>query len=200
MPIMARKRSAKQRSDDVRNAYFEWMESIVCEGTQKWRRSYNKLLRLLHATEFVYILDMDANRADDGVDLRLRFVWDRDYNSRSDEILGILDDRPCSVLEMMVALAQRCEEHITDDPESGDRTGKWFFSMLESLGLLVFDDAHFDKIASADILDRFMQRRYQPSGQGGLFTVSDESVDMRDIEIWYQMMRYLNETVYGRRK
>lgn len=198
MPIRARKRSAQQRARDIRNEYFEWMQATVCEGTQKWRRPYNKLYHLLHETEFIYILDLDANRADDGVDLRLRFAWDRDYHS--DEILEVFDCQPCSILEMMVALAQRCEEHITDDPESGDRTGKWFFAMLESMGLLIFDDAHFDKIACADILDRFMQRRYQPSGQGGLFTVSDESIDMRDIEIWYQMMRYLNETVYGRRK
>ena len=58
------------------------------------------------------------------------------------------------------------------------------------------DDAHFDNIAVADILDRFMRREYLPSGLGGLFTISDTKHDMRDAEIWYQLMWYLNENLY----
>ena len=160
--------------------------------------SWRQLFRLLHETEFIYILEMDGNRADDGIDLRYRFAFDSGYNERTiDEVIG---DEPCSILEMMVALAQRCEEHITDDPDSGNRTGKWFFEMIESLGLLDMDDGHFEKVIAADILNRFMRREYRPDGRGGLFTISDSEHDMREAEIWYQMMWYLNENIYGRRK
>lgn len=184
--------------DRVQNEYFEWMIRLVCDGKYSRGLSWRKLFRLLHETEFIYILEMDANRADDGSDLRYRFAWESHLETH--EVEDYLDDRPCSMLEMMVALAQRCEEHITDDPDSGNRTGKWFFEMIESLGLRDMDDGNFDKVAAADILVRFMRREYLPSGQGGLFTVSNPDYDMRTAEIWYQMMWYLNENIYGRRK
>lgn len=50
-------------------------------------------------------------------------------------IASYLDNRPCSVLEMIIALAIRLEEHIMDDPDIGNRTGQWFWDMIVSLGL-----------------------------------------------------------------
>lgn len=184
--------------DRILNEYFEWMIRLVCDGKYSRGLSWRQLFRLLHETEFIYILEMDGNRADDGIDLRYRFAFDSGYNEQT--IDEVMSDEPCSILEMMVALAQRCEEHITDDPDSGNRTGKWFFEMIESLGLLDMDDGHFEKVIAADILDRFMRREYRPDGRGGLFTISDSEHDMREAEIWYQMMWYLNENIYGRRK
>lgn len=184
--------------DRIQNLYFDWMVRLVCDGKYSRKLSWRKLFRLLHETEFIYILEMDANRADDGIDLRYRFAYEHNYDWY--DVEDTFEDRPCSVLEMMVALAQRCEEHITDDPDSGNRTGKWFFEMIDSLGLSDMDDDHFDKIAAADILIQFMRREYLPSGQGGLFTITDTSYDMRTKEIWYQMMWYLNENIYGRRR
>jgi len=183
--------------DRILNEYFEWMMLLVCDGKYSRRLSWRQLFRLLHETEFIYILEMDGNRADDGMDLRYRFAYESGYDERM--IDDVFADQPCSLLEMMVALAQRCEEHITDDPDSGNRTGKWFFEMIESLGLMSMDDGHFDKVASADILVRFMRREYLPDGRGGLFTISNSGYDMRSAEIWYQMMWYLNENIYGRR-
>lgn len=44
------------------------------------------------------------------------------------------------------------------------------------------------------IIDRFNQRAYQPNGAGGLFTLISPNVDMRQLDIWYQLMAYLNES------
>lgn len=176
---------------EMNDRYFEWMKHLVCENGYGRRRSYRKLFSLLHETEFIYTMDMDANRADDGTDLRYRFAYEMRLSS--DEVRRYLDDRPCSVLEMMVALASRCEEQIMDNPEDGNRTGKWFNHMLTSLGLMEMDDQQFDEKTVIDILCLFMNRDYDESGQGGLFTLRNPKWDMRETEIWYQMMAYLEE-------
>ena len=196
--MSAIKGGVKRRQEIIQDEYFEWMIRLVSDGKYDKRRYWRRLFRLLHETEFIYILEMDVNRADDGTDLRYRFAYDYDYDG--DVIKSALDDRPCSLFEMMVALAIHCEEYISDDPENGDSIGKWFFTMIESLGLGTMTDERFDKIAAADILDRFMRREYLPNGQGGLFTVSNEGHDMRAAEIWYQMMWFLTESIYGRRE
>lgn len=198
MAIRVKGVKPERKRDRILNEYFEWMIGLVCDGKYSRRLSWRNLFRLLHETEFIYILEMDGNRADDGIDLRYRFAYESGYNERV--IDDAMENRPCSMLEMMVALAQRCEEHITDDPDSGNRTGKWFFEMIESLGLLDMNDEHFDKVVATDILIRFMRREYRSDGRGGLFTISDSGHDMRSAEIWYQMMWYLNENIYGRRK
>ena len=178
----------------IREEYFEWMTGLVRSGSMG--KSYISLLRLMHKTEFRAVLEMDVNRAYDGVDLRYRFATERGYDryGSTDNWL----DRDCSVLEMMVALALRCEEHITGDPDLDDETGEWFFDMVASLGLLKMDDEHFEEDEAVDILDRFLRRDYEPNGRGGLFTLRSPPEDMRQVEIWYQMMRYLYENVYRR--
>lgn len=183
----------EQSRNDLENAYFNWITDMVCSARHECRR-YRRLLRLLHETAFRAVLMMDENRASDGIELRFQFALESGLEASfvEDALNG-----PCSVLEMMAALAQRCEVHITDDPEVGNRMGKWFFGMLKSLGLSGMDDAHFDKIRAADILERFLKRDYAPDGRGGLFTVSPGGRDMRRVEIWYQMMRYLSESVYA---
>lgn len=181
----------------MREAYFQWMIRLVDRPAWSGRRSWQKLFRLLHRIDFLYILELDANRADDGTDLRYRFAYEHGYDGEL--VKEFLDKGPCTMLEMMIALAQRCEEHIMDDPDSGDRTGKWFFEMIESLGLGSMDDEDFDEDFVMAVIDRFLRREYDRDGRGGLFTVSSCRFDMRRAEIWYQMMWYLNEFVYGGR-
>lgn len=175
--------------DDVLNEYFEWLYNLVCEGRYSHNLSYHKLLMYLHNTEFVYSIKKDENRAADGVDLHYRFATWFEKNDRY--ILKCLD-RPCSVLEMMVALAIRCEETIMDDPLIGNRTGQWFWGMITNLGLGSMIDSRFDEEKVKYIVDQFLNRDYSPNGKGGLFTVRNCDCDMRKIEIWTQMLYYLD--------
>jgi hypothetical protein len=43
------------------------------------------------------------------------------------------------------------------------------------------------------VLDRFLDRDYEPDGRGGLFRVKHTDEDLRFVEIWYQMNWYLDE-------
>ena len=103
-----------------------------------------------------------------------------------------MDDDPCSVLEMMIALAIRCEENIMDNPEVGDRTGQWFWGMIANLGLGAMYNSRFDREYVDETIARFLNRDYDPDGKGGLFRVKNCDHDMRDMEIIDQLFRYLN--------
>lgn len=174
--------------DELNNEYFEWMYRLVCG---RKRLSYRKLFQYLHSVDFYYTNPMDGNRAEDGVDLRYRFGYEFSYEGPM--IASYLDDRQCSVLEMMVALAIRCEEHIMDDPEVGNRTYQWFWTMISSLGLSRMSDSRYDEERVCNIIGRFLNREYGRNGEGGLFTLKHSRRDLRTVEIWYQMCWYLSE-------
>ena len=175
------------RKDEILNEYFEWLYQLVCGDRYSNAISYKKLLAYLHHTEFTYLLSKDKNRAADGVDLRYRFSKER-YHGHVPSCL----DGPCSILEMMVALAIRCEETIMDDPKIGDRTSQWFWGMVTNMGLGYMSDNRFDEYAAKEIIDRFLNRDYSQNGRGGLFTVRNCEYDLTNIEIWTQMLWFLD--------
>lgn len=177
--------------NDIRNEYFEWLLGKVAKTLLGRNISFHNLLCRLHEIPFRYILPLDENRAKDGVELRYRFVWERHYHPDVEYEL----DGPCSVLEMMVALAIRCEESIMDDPQIGDRTSQWFRNMLVNLGLGCMSDDRFDLEYIDMVVNRFLDREYEPDGGGGLFTVRHCNCDLRDVEIAYQLYWYLDELV-----
>lgn len=177
-------------NNDIYEQYFNWLCNVVNVSTV----SYDKLLRLLHRTKFRWINIRDKNRAEDGTDLRFRFRKSIDGLSRN-EVLNWHDKEPCSVLEMMIALAIRAEEQIMDDPQVGNRTTQWFWGMVSSLGLTGMSDNMFDLIEVKDIIERFLNREYSPDGKGGLFTIRDCEYDLRDVEIWTQLCWYLDRFV-----
>ena len=182
-------------SDDLNALYLDWMYNIVCDDRYSRNLSYRKLFAYLHDIRFVYSLPMDGNRYEDGIDLRYRFA--RDNNISQVKVATYLDHRPCSVLEMMVALAIRCEDQIMDDPDVGNRVGQWFWAMIVSLNLGRMTDTNFDPQYVDNVMDIFLNRRYSRNGSGGLFTIKDKTKDMRSIDIWYQMCAYLNELSKG---
>lgn len=177
--------------DALNHEYFEWMYQLVCTEKYSKRQSYRKLLYFLHDTEFTYLISMDYNRAEDGRDLRYRFGYE--HNISNAIITTYFGDQPCSILEMMIALSIRCEEHIMEDPDIGNRTGQWFWNMIVNLGLGSMNDTKFDKAYTDAVVHKFLNREYGRDGKGGLFTVHNSRYDLRSVEIWYQMMWYLDE-------
>lgn len=180
---------------EVNDSYFQWMYQLVCDVCPN-KPSYKKLLYFLHSTEFIYRLALDGNRFDDGVELRYRFGYENDLEQV--KVSKYLDDKPCSVLEMMIALAIRLEEHIMSDPEVGNRTKMWFWDMIENLGLENMSDDYFEEERVECIIQKFLERDYSPNGKGGLFRIERgkySRYDLRDVEIWYQACWYLDSVV-----
>lgn len=171
--------------EKLQNAYFDWMVRIV--GGKPY---FRMLLERLNDVDFEYIIPMDGNRAEDGIDLRYRFGRECGYDDFV--IATYLDDKPCSVLEMMVALAIHCE-HVMYDPDDGDRTDRWFWDMIDSLGLSKMINSRFNASYVDAVIEAFLERKYEPTGEGGLFTVDHNGRDLRSVEIWYQMCWYLDD-------
>ena len=177
---------------NINDEYFEWLFDLDCRDRYSKDVSYKKLLMLLHNTKFKYFIPNDKNRADEGLYLRYRFTQVNNY----DEEIADYIDGPCSVLEMMIALAIHCEENIMDNPDVGDRTTQWFWGMINSLGLGSMMDDRFDRKYSEMVIQRFLDREYEPNGKGGLFTIPNCKDDLRDVEIWYQLNWYL-DSIFG---
>ena len=177
--------------EEVQADYFAWLCDIVCGNIYAREISFKKLLSYLHEVDFTWSIPLDENRAEDGISLRYRFarlqVHEDLVNAVADMLIG-----SCSVLEMMVALAIRCEEDIMDDTAYGDRTRQWFWNMIASLGLGLMTDDRFDRHIVEDIIQKFLHHRYEPNGKGGLFTVRNSPVDLRTVEIHVQQNHYLN--------
>lgn len=181
--------------------YFNWIIHKVVPDEDDINR-YSVLFHELLRTEFYAIIDRDGNRASDGLDLRNQFLaeYDETLTSMSpddayrvyDEYLGL---RNCSVLEVMVALALRVESTIMYDPDSGDRSSIWFMDMVRSLRLENMTNGNFNYIYFKECMNNFLNRNYEYNGYGSLFTVYNPKQDMRNTEIWYQCMRYLDNVV-----
>lgn len=173
-------------SAPVDELYFKWLYRQVGAVREKDEsRSYWRLMRQLYRKEFVWFVPNDHNRAEDGRDLRLRFIH---YS-------GVTPDDAwmslgCSMLEMMLALAHRLNFETGVSPKT------WFWQLIENLGLEELTDANYGDLtheAVNEVLEQVIWRTYAPDGTGGLFPLNHADYDQREIEIWYQLCAYLLE-------
>jgi hypothetical protein len=170
--------------------YFNWLCSRVFaidrrneKDFQDPNKTYWNLLKILHQTEFVWLVPNDDNRIADVKDLRREFL-----------LLGEIPDDPdwrelvdgVSVLEVLIAFSRRAWFQTEDPPEL------WFWEFIQNLGLLKCTDAsNTDPYYIGVVLDRFIWRTYKYGGRGGLFPLRKPTRDQRKVEIWYQFCDYL---------
>ena len=162
--------------------YFRWLYSQVADPevinpyATHWR-----LLRVLYTKEFLWHVPNDDNRIQDGKDLRFEFAGDQ----RIDE--GWLD-LPCSMLEILIALARKLAF------EADGRPAGWFWTMMTNVDLTQYSDRRrFSDEMIHEVLDRIIFRSYNYSGEGGLFPLKEADRDQREVELWYQMCAYVLE-------
>lgn len=162
--------------------YFEWLKSSL-DSSDKLCRSihYSKLLKKLFDTEFYSDNLMDTNREADALELREKFdiAWARNYH------------KPISVLEVMYALAYRLNDSLLWNPDYGDRTALWFWTMVDNLEFDIMDDDNYDDDFVEIRLDIILGRQYDEDGIGSLFPIPGWNRDARELDIWYQMQAFL---------
>jgi len=135
---------------------------------------------------------MDDNRALDGLALRDAYLEE----TGMDEVRAIGDESECSVLEMLVALASRMDFALYE-PDSGERSINWFWMFIRNLRLATYDCDDPDKERKRHLnnllINKFLKRHYLSNGVGGLFPLRHPKKNQAKVEVWYQMMAYVEE-------
>lgn len=178
--------------------YLPWLLKFVADDRLMER--YKTLFHKLYSTPFNYrrMKPHDFDRSMDGKNLRWRF--ERQNESNISHISAVefmeFEDKECSMLEMLIALSLRIEESLTSDSRQGDRTGQWFWEMLTNLGIGYMSDIKFDLGMYKACIDNFHAYSYSPEGKGCLFRARGKSMmDMRELDIWYQMCAHMNDVL-----
>ena len=173
----------------MEDLYLEWLKSIILPAPN--RKSYDYLIYKLFRTPFDPLTEYpdrysdiaiyDDNRVGDG--MYLRYI----YNGKDDYRY------PCSMLEMLIALANRFDGCVGFDISDVTNARLYFWVMVKNLRLYMYDDHHYIENDVDEILKDFKVRHYDYDGYGGLFPLRNPKKDQRKIEIWAQLQEYLVE-------
>lgn len=169
------------------DSYFDWL----CELINLRYDQYEILIRELYSIDYIWVRPLDSDRAEDGLILR------KTYHS-SQGFSGSLDDKPCSVLEVLITLAQAMN-FILDDDDRGDRTRIWFWELIKNLGLTDFTNVKIEQ-SSYSILNTvryiceiWMLRQFQYDGRGSPFPLRHPYEDQRSLDMVRQLNAYVLE-------
>ena len=158
------------KSDDCK--YFRWLTDQIDDGSGRVKK-YRHLLSDLFDISYKWVIELDSNRAVDGMNLREKYR------------AGYERDMGCSVLEMLIAMCVRFEYSVAAEPGEEDPS-RWFWLILKQLDLDIFTDRNYDSDAVNSILDEFL------SGQKFIYLGKPGARD----DLWYQI-GYLSESIFG---
>lgn len=167
--------------------YIKYLANLT---KMKEQKNYWKLFQCLYSIDYRAIIRNDENRGVDGLDLRDHY--DYYFPDASCSIVELLADKPCSVLEMMVALCNRMEQGFLYDAYD-DWIPMIFMQMLSNLGLEHITDDNYDPDYIAEVIERWLNREFEYDGSGSLFRLDNPPEDIRNVETWMAMSWFINE-------
>ena len=158
--------------------YYRWLVHQIAVPEDN-TNTYEDLFTRLHDTEFIWIVDRDDNRLQDGADLRVEFMHGSDYTM----------ERRVSLLEVLIALSRRAAF------TGGGYAPFWAWKLIENLRLNKASDPLTGRKADRveDILEALIWRTYEPNGEGSFFPLKNTTEDLRKLELWVQMNMYVTE-------
>lgn len=187
------------RRTTLKHEYFSWLYNLIRHPRSK--AYYTKLCMVMHETNFRAYVPNDDNRAQDGLDLRQLFIEEGRLDESHLEVQYFLKGE-CTFFEMLVALSRRMNDLTYDLISDQDKAHVWFYKILANTGLDKFDDSssrypELGPVQEAEVCDTLcaiLDRTYDKSGTGSLFPLKRRHPqDMRETEIWYQLMLWLDE-------
>ena len=170
--------------------YFEWLLEKIDDPVAE---NHTELLKDLHNIPFRWKLHRDEFRAYDGINLRPMYMKEKGITDNG-YIFTEYRDTECSMLEMMIALAEYFSYDVIG--ASYKTTAQWFWSMANNLGLLEATDYNYSPEYVRDKIRVFTDRAYAKNGEGGMFPLKHPSKDQRTVEIWYQLSEWFKENYW----
>jgi hypothetical protein len=133
---------------------------------------------------FEVLVNMDDNRMQDGIDLRVEFAHEIGVATTRMMELG-----PASFLEVLIGLSRRLAFN------AGGAAPGWAWHLLCNLELDRMSDpmTRQKRIKTDEILTRVILRQYATDGNGGFFPLAFSDDDQTKVELWYQMHAYIEE-------
>lgn len=163
--------------------YYQWLLSRISAdpiSTDPYS-NYQTLLEELYSIPYTWTHELDRNREIAGLQLREEFA----YNSGFDQ--SGMEQTPCSVLEMLIALAEYMAEIY------GYTLSKWFWEMISNMKLDHFTDGNCNVNQVDGMVNRWLQGNYTRSGDGTPFPLRRFDVDTRRIQLFDMLSAYVNE-------
>lgn len=190
----------------METSYFQWLCDLVkCD---RGLSSFYLLLGVMYQNAFLIKNKKDENRAEDGMSLRQEYLNEVAPELYSQNDIEDLKSQPCSILEMVIGISKRMAFELVEEEPGDEDFVKYFWEIIDNLGLLDFDDMHFNIIGTdpnndeherenwkkvVGILQNLNNRKYDRNGRGGMFPLKNAEKDQRRVEIWYQMQAYIKE-------
>lgn len=190
---------------DEYDDYLRWLGDYI---RADWD-TYSHLLWILYNRPFTYVDAIDQNWVAHGLSLRDEYMGKVPMETLPVGIVG----NPCTVLEVLIAMAEKMEEHLTD-VEYGDRTALWFWEIIDNLGLKKFTDQSIwdskmmdieyqelnyifdDEPQINKIIDVFLNREYGPNGLGGAFPIESGRWNQAREALIFQLGHYVAEKYF----
>lgn len=129
--------------------YYDWLiEQIDLDDKVLL---YEHLLERLFETDFIWLesIPLDENRMTDGLNLRKNYAKMLSGND-GNLLLNLLENKQCSLLEMLIAFAERLTEILTLERAA------FFWLFIDNLGLGWATEYDFDIDIVDGILKDFM--------------------------------------------
>lgn len=168
------------------NRSIERYLKYICEEYSIYNKKYTKLLEFLLQVPFYCTLEEDEPRLEDGRFFRDDVVGYCGVSERE------IDELEISVLEVLIELSIRIDMEYTGDPRH-PYPESIFWELLNNLGLNKFTNRSFDSECVEEILDIWMNRKFERDGTGSIFPLGRTRRDQTRICIWDQMNEYVKE-------
>lgn len=162
--------------------YFDWLlQRIGCQGD-----GYRATYLIMNDIPFRYFVMDDENRMEDGLRLRDEYMYENNLDETVAMPVWPFDRHRASVFEVLVGIVLRM-----DDQGFDMRRDSWMHMFLENLGINEHNKQDVGFVRNA--VNRFVERRYDPDGYGGLFQCLS-GADMSRLSIFDQMVEFGNHT------
>ena len=111
--------------------YYNWLVDLIEAGPGTAHEDYTSLIHELYLLKYRWQFELDENRAIAGLALRDRYAYEAGVDRAE------MSDGPCSVLEMLIGLADVMSQTFDDT------VSRWFWEMIGNLNLDHFSDGNY---------------------------------------------------------